>query len=63
LRVEVVDDFHVIAHESDRHDDHIGDRPLGERHEMIVDVGFQPRLTRRPASGLKRQIELLVPQG
>ena len=53
LRVEVVDHFHVIGHESDRHNNNRF-RPRGTNSaQMVKDVGFEPRLSWRSATALK----------
>ena len=56
LHVEVVDDFQVLRQETDRRDDDVLDALGSQVADAIVDVGFEPRLRRRPAAALENQV-------
>ena len=61
LGVEVVDDLHVVGDEADR----APARPPGtaarrEPLEVVVDVGLQPRLARRPGAAAVDQVPVAV---
>ena len=56
FHVEVIDDFHVLRQETDRHDDDVSDALGWQLADAIADVRFEPRLRWRTAAALEGQV-------
>ncbi len=56
LRVEVPGNFEVVGDEADRADHHTAHAGVGERSQVVVDVGLEPRYLERAGPGLPDQV-------
>ena len=56
LGVQIVDDLHVVGDEADRHEDHSRRARRVQGREVVVDVGLEPGLGRRPGPGAEGEV-------
>ena len=57
FHVQVVNDFHILRQETDRHDDDVLDALGRQLADAIADVRFKPRLRWRAATALEDDVD------